>query len=772
MDHSAVAIGRRAGFGQRGARARGTVLWRHDLGAGLLLALPMGLPGAALAQEACPPEPGRMCLLGTLNLGDRVWNQAFGVSADGTFVVGQESDRALVRVFRWDAANGMAALGTLRTDNNGNASVTGVSADGAVVVGQSETDAGGSRAFRWDAATGEMTDLGSLRADRLGFSTPLDVSADGRVVVGQADTDDGIDAQRAFRWDAASGAMIDLGTLATDNSGESVAFVTRADGAVVVGDAESDDARWRAFRWDAATGMVDLGTLRADSSGDSRARDASADGSVVVGRAETDGGSEHAFRWDAATGEMTDLGTLRADNSGFSVAFDVSADGSVVSGSAATDDGASRAFRWDAASGAMTDLGTLRADKLGNSRAADLSADGSVVVGTADTDDIYYDRAFRWDAATGDMLDLGTLRADNGGLSRATGVSADGTVVVGLAEAGYGTVRHRAFIWRADTMLDHANTAAAVQASAQSIAATAALYGQTTVQQLGREVALRGPGAGNGDTAAPRPVAVRVGGLLAHNADVASGAGADVSAAIGLTPKLTLGGFVEIVGETDSDSAVSLGGTYVSGGASLRYRASPDGTGLTWRVAAVAGGGDFDVTRRDFLPNTETGKGATALTALGLSAEIGYGIATAGGMVTPFARLTGSRVTRDGFTETDASAFPLAYDDHRDEALTLTLGGDARFDLSDRGTLSLGGGLSHDLSRSDDPVTGTSAIPGLTRFAVEAPELENRTRAFAYAGYGYSLGGGRALSGSLAFAQSPWTDAVSVYARFGYEIRF
>lgn len=195
--------------------------------------------------------------------------------------------------------------------------------------------------------------------------------------------------------------------------------------------------------------------------------------------------------------EMCDLGTLMPDNSSDSEAWGVSADGSIVVGrteSADTSNG--RAFRWKAAAGSMQDLGTLKSDNTGDSRANGVNADGSIVVGISDTDDGGRGRAFRWDASTGTIQDLGTLGSDFSKSSTAYGVNADGKVVVGEAENDAG--EPRALIWRAGTMLDHANTGTAVQQSAQALAATAAHYGQNTVYQLGREVALRGSGGGEG----------------------------------------------------------------------------------------------------------------------------------------------------------------------------------------------------------------------------------------------------------------------------------
>ena len=115
-------------------------------------------------------------------------------------------------------AQSLTDLGTL----GGNSSVTyGVSADGSVVVGYSFTGSD-YRAFRWSG--GVMTNLGTLG----GFSIAYGVSADGSVVVGYSDTGS---ATHAFRWTGAGG-MTDLGHLGGNYS---IAYGVSADGSVVVG---------------------------------------------------------------------------------------------------------------------------------------------------------------------------------------------------------------------------------------------------------------------------------------------------------------------------------------------------------------------------------------------------------------------------------------------------------------------------------------------------------------------------------------------------------
>ena len=113
----------------------------------------------------------------------------------------------------------------------------GVSADGSVVVGYASNAAGLSRAFRWTQATG-MQDLGTLGGV---WSEAYGVSADGSVVVGWAT--DAAEEGRAFRWQ--NGVMQDLGTL---GGVWSEAYGVSADGSVVVGMARNAAGQQRAFR--------------------------------------------------------------------------------------------------------------------------------------------------------------------------------------------------------------------------------------------------------------------------------------------------------------------------------------------------------------------------------------------------------------------------------------------------------------------------------------------------------------------------------------------
>ena len=251
-------------------------------------------------------------------------SSAYGISADGSVVVGQSNGHA----FRWTQATGMVDLGL--------GIARAVSADGSVIVGQ---NAPNGHAFRWTQATG-MVDLGTMGEGD--SSDALGVSADGTVVVGYANYDKNyLNAYfRAFRW--SGGGMTDI-----DTSGGhfSKAYGTSRDGSSVVGGftaaANPFAPHYQAFRWTQAAGMVDLGILpgRTDPQDNHIGFTISADGNVVAG-ALTDnyGVGQDAFRWTSATGMQTvkDWLTAHAVDTGsasFGAAYGISADGSAIVGS-------------------------------------------------------------------------------------------------------------------------------------------------------------------------------------------------------------------------------------------------------------------------------------------------------------------------------------------------------------------------------------------------------------------------------------------------------
>ncbi len=261
-------------------------------------------------------------------------SEAWGVSADGTVVVGFSESANGPEAFRWTLAGGMQGLGFLPGDLSSKAEA--VSRDGSVVVGTSCSAAencsevGNDEAYCW-TAQGGMVSLGFLPG---GFnsSSACGVSWDGSVVVGQSFSANG---DEAYRW-TLQGGMVGLGDLPggiLHSHGRAVS----GDGAVVVGNGTSaahpppNDDDNEAYRWENGV-MVGLGHLPGGlltGGGDG----VSYDGSVVVGNRDSTNsgpGGHEALRWTAATG-LVGLGDLPGVPFA-SGAYGVSANGTVVVG--------------------------------------------------------------------------------------------------------------------------------------------------------------------------------------------------------------------------------------------------------------------------------------------------------------------------------------------------------------------------------------------------------------------------------------------------------
>ena len=135
-------------------------------------------------------------MVGLGHLGDIVDSYASDVSADGSVVVGRNGNGAglvatrVTEAFLWTESQGMLGLGYL--PGGGWSAAFGVSADGSVVVGSSGSASGDYEAVIWDAAHGirSLKDVltNDYGLDLTGWTLERahDISADGRVIVGWA----------------------------------------------------------------------------------------------------------------------------------------------------------------------------------------------------------------------------------------------------------------------------------------------------------------------------------------------------------------------------------------------------------------------------------------------------------------------------------------------------------------------------------------------------------------------------------------------------------
>lgn len=240
---------------------------------------------------------------------------AWGVSADGSVVVGESDSAAGREAFMWQSGT-MTGLGEL-PGGLFMSSALGVSADGTTIVGYSESGVsmGGYEAFVWRA--GQMTPLGDLPGG-LFWSFAFDVSADGQTIAGWSDSSLG---SEGVVWQ--NGTMTGFGLL-PGGCCTSAAFAISDDGTKIVGGAYGASSG-EAYLWSDGV-MTGLGAPAPYPH--ARAKGISSDGSFIIGTAG-DSPVTEAFLYH--NGTYTLLGFMPVGQ-GRTGAEDVSADGSTVVG--------------------------------------------------------------------------------------------------------------------------------------------------------------------------------------------------------------------------------------------------------------------------------------------------------------------------------------------------------------------------------------------------------------------------------------------------------
>ena len=118
--------------------------------------------------------------------GGQFGSVAYGVSGDGTVIVGQSHSGQGSEAFRWTAQHGMVGLGDL-SDGEFRSAAFAISDDGGTIVGQA-TGTAGPEACLWTPAAGMRSIHREVHARNLAPGWQLHeargVSAAGRVVVG------------------------------------------------------------------------------------------------------------------------------------------------------------------------------------------------------------------------------------------------------------------------------------------------------------------------------------------------------------------------------------------------------------------------------------------------------------------------------------------------------------------------------------------------------------------------------------------------------------
>jgi probable HAF family extracellular repeat protein len=296
------------------------------------------------------------------------WSVAYGISGDGSTVVGDSRGASGTTAFYWRKGEGMVAF------TGQPSSAYDVSRDGKTITGVRPV-AGQSQGYVWKQETG-VTMIGYLPGG--GYSDPRDISGDGSVVVGYGSSSNGT---KAFKWTASTG-MIQLPDKPGQSSLNTSAYGISSDGRVIAGNISNGGGGhlWK-----------DGGSPQLLSSWYSHPEDISGDDSTVIGYAYWYKSYEQAFSWTETT-DMVPLGSLVPG--GYSNALASSFDGSIIAGYAKGQSGLDEAFIWDKQHGMLSLKDVLSAGGLNLagwrlSLASGISDDGTTIVGYGTNPDGY-----------------------------------------------------------------------------------------------------------------------------------------------------------------------------------------------------------------------------------------------------------------------------------------------------------------------------------------------------------------------------------------------
>jgi outer membrane autotransporter protein len=247
-----------------------------------------------------------------------------------------------------------------------------------------------------------------------------------------------------------------------------------------------------------------------------------------------------------------------------------------------------------------------------------------------------------------------------------------------------------------------------------------------------------------------------------------------LTAAYRVTQELRIGGFIDQNLVSNSPTGVNTKNTQPMLGAFAVYQENPNFSGLTIRAALAYQEGDLRITRPE-LTDTEAGTGRARTSAFAFGGEIAYGFPLDGTWVAqPYAGLRRSDSQRRGYTETTSAdvEFPITYNRFGQTVTSGTAGLRLRGAISPEFSLTLGAGMEYDLDSKMDRYSGTSTIPDLERFSINASQQQNEVRAVGSAGMRYMIASNQALAFDASVRQMPYGNDPSITTMLRYSIGF
>lgn len=265
---------------------------------------------------------------------------------------------------------------------------------------------------------------------------------------------------------------------------------------------------------------------------------------------------------------------------------------------------------------------------------------------------------------------------------------------------------------------------------------------------------------------------------------LSSGAGVLVGA-YRLTPSVRIGAFIDQQVQATDPKGISKVQALPIFGGFIGYSADGKLVGLQAKVSFAMTDGHMQISRDPGPVNAEPGSGRAGLRSLGVSGEIGYGIALdEATVVTPYLALRYTDATRGGYTEASVPSvvdYPLSYDAYFQRATTVTTGLRLDGKLSGGFDYRLGLGVERDVALRGSDYTG-NGIPGVgpgpnydvisTAFDLPAAVRPNRLRPVGEIGLGFRPTPDQLVSANVSLRVPTYSSTPNVNVIVGYRLAF
>ena len=231
---------------------------------------------------------------------------------------------------------------------------------------------------------------------------------------------------------------------------------------------------------------------------------------------------------------------------------------------------------------------------------------------------------------------------------------------------------------------------------------------------------------------------------------------------------IRMGGFLDQNVNTHSPSSINITNKNPLMGVYAVWNKEASGLGYQVRLANTYQDKDVTTTRIAYGDTGEAGSGTAKLNSQSYLAELSYAFQYQDKtLVRPYFGLRYTKLKRNGYTEKDDFAAPLAFDALTDRSTSALIGARVNYQATPKTTLTANLGIEQDLHHKVDNFAAANDLIGYLDPITFNSNIK-RTRPVASAGVSYDVTQAQRLSGTVSYQQLPFqaTGATSLYVNY------